>query len=143
MKLIRFYLPAIVWTIIILILTLLPASDIPHTILSRIPYFDKLVHAGIFALFVILWYAASYKSFSAAYAGGNKEGTRQYHPMTVLAWVIIAAILLGFCIEIVQKDWTTIHRDFEWWDWVADTIGAFFGGTIAVELFKLSPADKK
>jgi hypothetical protein len=142
MKLIRFYLPAIVWTIVILILTLLPASDIPHTVLLKIPHFDKLVHAGIFGLFVILWYAAFYKSFSAGY-NEKKETVRQYHPLTVLASVIIAAIVLGLCIEIIQRDWTTIHRDFEWWDWVADTIGAFLGGAIAVEIFRMNPAAKK
>jgi hypothetical protein len=139
MKLIRFYLPAIVWTAVILFLTLLPASDLPNTFFSKIPYFDKMVHAGIFALFVILWYAAWYKSFSLTHA--NVQKTKQ--PLTGLAGIILIAVLLGLLIEILQKEWTTIHRDFEWFDWLADIIGAFFGGAIANEIFRIKPTTKQ
>ncbi|HEX5555617.1 MAG TPA: hypothetical protein VFX43_20410 [Chitinophagaceae bacterium] len=144
MKLIRFYLPAMVWTLVILILTLMPAVDIPHPPpFLQIPHLDKLVHGGIFALFVILWYAASYKSFSATYGKTKDTGIRQYHPLTVLAVVILAAVILGLLIEITQKEWTTIHRDFEWFDWLADIIGAFFGGAVANEIFKIKPGSPK
>lgn len=135
MKLFRSYLPAIAWTVVMLVLTLLPAPDLPHTFFSSVPYFDKMVHAGIFGLFVILWYAAAHKS-------GNRQGAggKTHHPMTRLARVILAAILLGLLIEVVQKEWTAIHRDFEWFDWLADILGAFFGGAIANEVFRVKPS---
>lgn len=136
MKTYRYYLPAIIWTVVMLLLTLLPARDIPNTFLSGIPYFDKMVHAGIFGLFVILWYVGS---FGAHRAKGETKG---YHAMTLLARVILAAVLLGLFIEIVQKEWTTIHRDFEWFDWVADILGAFVGGAIAREIFRKRPAER-
>lgn len=136
MRITRYYFPAVAWTIIMLVLTLLPSPDFPHTFLSSIPYFDKMVHAGIFGLFVILWYAGAYKSSQKA----GKSGA--LHPMTLLARVILAAILLGLIIEIVQKEWRTIQRDFEWFDWVADTLGAFIGGAIAREIFRL-PAQRR
>lgn len=133
MKITRYYLPAIAWTVIMLVLTLLPSPDFPHTFLSSIPYFDKMVHAGIFGLFVILWYAGAYKS-------RQKEGeAKALHPMTLLARVIVAAIVLGLIIEVVQKEWRTIQRDFEWFDWIADILGAFFGGAIAGEIFRIRP----
>jgi hypothetical protein len=135
MKLVKFYLPAISWTLVVLLLTLLPASDIPNTVFSRVPYFDKLVHMGIFMIFVILWYGGVYR----AYQHRQPENTqRQYQPLVLLARIILAAIALGFAIELVQKEWTTLHRDFEWMDWLADTLGAFLGGAIAGELFKLN-----
>lgn len=135
MKLVKFYLPAISWTLVVLLLTLLPASDIPNTVFSRVPYFDKLVHMGIFMIFVILWYGGVYR----AYRHRQPENTqRQYQPLVLLARIILAAIALGFAIELVQKEWTTLHRDFEWMDWLADTLGAFLGGAIAGELFKLN-----
>lgn len=136
---IRFYLPAIAWTIIVLLMTLLPASDIPNTFFSKIPYFDKMVHAGIFGLFVILWYAGSHKSFTSS---ASPERVRSYHPLTMLAVVILAAVILGLVIEIIQKEWTVIHRDFEWFDWIADIFGAFFGGAVANEIFKIKPASQ-
>lgn len=140
MKLTRYYLPAIIWTLIILLLTLMPASDVPNTFMSRIPHFDKLVHAGIFALFVILWYACIRKYFIVKYPADHNK---YFHPIKALALIILIAILLGILIEITQKIWTSIHRDFEWFDWVADIIGAFFGGAIANEIFKIKPNNKK
>lgn len=137
MKVSRYYLPAVAWTVIMLVLTLLPSPDFPHTFLSSIPYFDKMVHAGIFGLFVILWYGAAYKT---TMTGGRKEAV---HPMTLLARVILAAVVLGLAIEIVQKEWRTIQRDFEWFDWLADALGAFIGAAIAREIFRTrAPQDQ-
>lgn len=140
MRLIRFYIPAILWTLIILVLTLMPASDVPNTFLSKIPHFDKVVHAGIFALFVVLWYACVRKYYIIRYPGNSDT---HFHPVNTLALIILVAIVLGILIEITQKEWKFIHRDFEWYDWVADIIGAFFGGAVANELFKIKPARKK
>jgi VanZ family protein len=135
----RFYWPAVGWTIIILLLTLFPASDIPDTPLNGIPHFDKLVHAGIFGVFVILWYGALFRSLSAS---AGREMHRSF-PLTLLARVILVAVFLGFLIEVIQKDWKFIHRDFDWYDWLADILGAFFGGAVANELFRAKLPAKK
>lgn len=140
MRFFRYYFPAIIWTAVILLLTLMPSSDIPNTFLSKIPNFDKLVHAGIFALFVILWYASLYKYFTRKYPDNLHE---KFHPVTTLAYIILAAVVLGILIEITQKVWTSIHRDFDWFDWLADCIGAFFGGAITNEIFKIKPKKPK
>lgn len=115
----------------------MPASDIPSGFFSKIPHFDKMVHAGIFGLFVILWYAALYKAYS------SYQTPEKFQPFTLLAGTIVAAIFLGLVIEIVQKDWKYIHRAFDWYDWLADTLGAFVGGALANEFFKTKHVSKK
>ena len=129
MKKIRYFLPAILWTAVILVLCLMPSSDVPDTVLSRIPYFDKFVHCGIFAGFVFLWSL-----------GLRRMGIS--HQIVYLARIILIAVLLGLAIEFLQKEMTSLHRDFDWWDWLADCIGAFLGAAIFREIFpqKTEPA---
>ncbi|QOR76945.1 MAG: VanZ family protein [Thermoflavifilum sp.] len=115
----KYYLPAWIWTCIILVLTLMPAKVLPENIvLNHIPQFDKLVHAFFFLLFVILWSAALYL-----------HRGQMYHQRVV--YFIIAGIILGITIEFLQKDIPFIHRDFEIGDMVADAIGAIIGGYIS------------
>lgn len=123
MKKVSYFIPAVLWTLVILALCLMPSSDIPNTFASRIPYFDKLVHCGIFAGFVVLW------------ALGMKQAGKK-HPMVYLARVILIAIFLGLIIEILQKELVTLHRSFDWWDWIADCVGAFLGGAIFREIYR-------
>lgn len=122
MKKLSYFLPGAIWTIIILILCLMPSSDIPNTFLSRIPYFDKFVHCGIFAGFVFLWAI-----------GFRRMG--QKHQIVYLARLILIAVVLGVAIEFAQKELISLHRDFDWWDWLADSIGAFLGAAIFKEVF--------
>lgn len=122
MKKISGFLPAVVWTIVILILCLMPSSDVPDTFLSKIPYFDKFVHCGIFAGFVFLWAL-----------GVRRLGLK--HQIIYLARFILIAALLGLAIEFAQKEFISIHRNFDWWDWVADFIGALLGAAIFREAF--------
>ncbi|HLR38372.1 MAG TPA: VanZ family protein [Chitinophagaceae bacterium] len=123
MKKISAFLPAIIWTIIIIILTLMPASSVPNTPFSRIPYFDKMVHCGIFAGFVLLW-----SMLFRRLKGKEKQ-------IVYMARAILIAIVFGLIIELLQGEITSIHRDFDWWDLVADIIGAFLGAAIFVEIY--------
>jgi VanZ family protein len=103
--------PALVWTALIFFLTLLPPRDVPDvSFFSRIPYFDKLVHAGLFLGFVVCWSWGFYK---------NKKNFHLFR----LLWVIaVLGILLGIAIEYLQR---YTGRDFDFWDMAADTAGAF------------------
>lgn len=122
MKKIRYFLPAAIWTIAMFVLTLMPSSDVPKMVFSRIPYFDKFVHVGLFAAFVLLWSL-----------GFRRLGEKRQ--LVYLARMILIAIALGLTIELLQKELVTLHRSFEWWDWVADIIGAFLGAAIFREIF--------
>lgn len=98
-------------------MTLLPGKDIPDIPwLARIQ-FDKVVHAGFFLLFVILW------SYGTEMAGKEaKEKTR------FILKFIFAGITLGILIEILQLLLKSLHRDFEYLDIAADSLGALAGG---------------
>lgn len=113
MKLLRFYTPAILWIILILVLCTLPGNDIPsNSFLDRI-HFDKFVHFGLFGgivLFLSLGIYWQRKSISNS---------------TLWLLVLIAAGY-GLAIEFIQKYWA-INRSFDMYDLVADTLGAIAG----------------
>lgn len=113
-----FIVPALLWTLILLLLTLLPGKDIPNTpFLMDIPQFDKFVHAVLFFFFVLSW---GYFRL--------KWGTQTYsRDISRLAWTGLG---LGILIEFIQLWWKAIHRDFEILDMVADGFGAVLGAWI-------------
>ncbi|MCL6523571.1 MAG: VanZ family protein [Thermoflavifilum sp.] len=116
----KYYLPAWLWTCVILLLTLLPSQALPeNTVLNHIPQFDKLVHACFFGMFVLLWSAANFLRYGSAYR----------HKVFML---ILIGIILGVLIEFLQKDVSFIHRDFEIGDMIADAIGACLGGWLSI-----------
>jgi len=50
----KYNYPGILWAIIILILTGLPANDFPDTSFLNIPYLDKIIHLFLFFVFAFL-----------------------------------------------------------------------------------------
>lgn len=122
-KILNSFWPALFWSAIIIVLLCIPGSDLPQeSSFLSIPYFDKWVHGGIFALFVILWcWAFSFK----------KNRTRQVRSFV---WITIAGIALGYILELVQK-YLIPHRDYDLWDVVADTAGAVIGLLFSLKFF--------
>jgi len=99
---------AIFWLLIISVLFFLPGSALPDEGMFGIPQFDKLLHAGFFAVLVFCW--RFYFSASAKFT-----------------WLLLLlAAIYGLSVEFVQRDFIP-HRDFDLWDAVADTIGAAVG----------------
>ncbi len=117
-KLIAF-IPFVVWVIIIYILLTLPAKDF-GSIDVKIPFADKVVHAGIFALMVILFaWPYRYESF--------KKNRLKIFVVAVIS------VVYGIAMEFVQKNLTN-PRGYEEWDMVADAVGAFIGFFMAMIL---------
>jgi VanZ family protein len=115
--------PAIFWSAIIIILLSIPGSDLPEeTSFLSIPYFDKWVHLGIFALFVVLW---------CWYLSTRRPVTRRTGSFI---WITIIGILLGYMMELVQKYFVP-NRDYDLWDVVADGIGAIAGLLLSLKIF--------
>ncbi len=112
--------PAILWSVIVFILLVLPEKQMPGKKLFDIPHFDKLVHALAFGLLVFLW-AFYYKS---------RVKTTQF--IKILLILAISGTIYGVLMEYVQL-WA--GRDFDVWDMVADAAGAFG----AAFFLKISP----
>jgi VanZ family protein len=105
------YYLALLWMIVIIVLLVMPAKDIPSSsILERI-HFDKFVHFTLFGTLVALW--------TIPYADRHtpSQNTRFF------LLVCLGACLFGAGMEVVQLKFTK-DRDYENGDIVADSIGA-------------------
>jgi len=108
---IAFVLP-VIWVILIYVLLTMPDNDLPKLGFLEAIYFDKWVHAGLFAMLTFL--------FSWPF--------RKLYPVQHRLFVSIAvlALLYGIAMEYVQKYLTT-DRDFDYNDMLADGFGCLVG----------------
>lgn len=113
MRMIRYYLPAMGWIILILFLCTMPGSSLPKASLFDKLHVDKMVHFFLFGGTVIL----------LAYGYFRQQGRISGWMLLLLALV---ASLYGLAIEFIQKYYTA-NRSFEIMDVAADTLGAFAG----------------
>lgn len=108
----KFLLP-LAWALVILVLCMLPQSDLPsESWFGKIPYFDKLVHFGLY--FVLFW-------------------TLHFVRPNALVTNVLICIGYGILIEILQKYLTT-YRSAEVLDAVADAVGATFAAVSTLVL---------
>ncbi len=101
----------IVWAIIILILLLLPARDLPNT-KKLFKNADKIAHFGLFVIFII----------------ANKIDKIRSKTTENYAKFIVYAIIFAGATEILQLLLTN-DRHFDIYDFVADTTGLIVGWT--------------
>jgi hypothetical protein len=116
LKLFRTPYLAIAFFIVIHILTLSPFNSNPDTDLNFFPNIDKFVHFSLFFMLCFLWGVYCFSKNDLSQKGKNR-------------WFLIIpllAIIDGISIEFLQK-LPAIHRDFEWFDALADAIGAIAG----------------
>lgn len=110
---IKKFIPGIAWFFLVLVLICLPGSNIPtvETWLNDI-YFDKWVHAGMFAILTFLFiYPVS----------GLTALSWQQKKRTALK-IAIAACVWALATEFIQKFFIP-ERDFDIFDWGADSLG--------------------
>lgn len=107
----RYVLPALVWTLTVTILTLLPGKDLPEV---DIVNFDKLAHFGVFFLLSILY--LRWKAFGPKIKASKLA-------------IVIVIIAYGGIIELLQGAFYT-DRFADIWDFSANSIGALSGGFI-------------
>ena len=102
---------ASLWTVVIMMLCWLPGPMVQEleegSSWFKIPDLDKLVHAGIFVLFSILWARAL-------------SSRRRY------AWVALGGFALAIVTELVQK-LPAVGRDGSIADAVTDAAGVLAG----------------
>ena len=93
------------WSFLILIACTWPGKDIPS---APVAGFDKVVHAGLFMGWAIL--------FLCAYPSKMKP-------------IIVSGIIYGMLLEIYQQ-LLPFDRTFDWWDALADAVGVILGWAI-------------
>lgn len=112
---IKKFIPGIAWFFILLFLMCLPGSDVPSVNWLDKIYFDKWVHIGVFGLLVTLFCWPFYQS------GYSNQQRLQF-----FIKIAIAASIWGIATEFIQKFFVP-GRDFDIYDWIADTVGASIG----------------
>ncbi|MBS1688810.1 MAG: VanZ family protein [Bacteroidetes bacterium] len=98
---------ATLWTLLIFILCLMPGNDLPEV---NVPFIDKWTHFVLFGTFTFLWLCGFPK---------RKFGH--------LALIFIISIALGWLIECLQGYFTSLGRDKDIMDAIADGIGGLLG----------------
>ncbi len=103
---------AVLWTIVILVTcwtpqAMIPVSEGPGSLIHNL-HLDKFVHAGIFAVFTVLWLRV------------RPAGKMMY------LWVLLAGTALAALTEIVQN-LPIINREGEFQDALADFAGVLLG----------------
>jgi len=105
-------IPPLLWAIIMLVLTLTPAKEMPRTPDWKLLAFDTAAHAGVFAVLAVLSWVA----------------LRQQRRWPALAQrpampVLIGCVLFGGLIEVLQY-LMAVGRQAEWSDVAGDSLGA-------------------
>jgi VanZ family protein len=108
---VRIYWKAIVWNVLILILSLIPTDGLSEANWIEIPHFDKIVHFLMYAILTILILQKNHIFFG------------KYRQINVLAVSFTYVFLMGFFIEILQNSFF-IGRNFDIFDVLANTTGA-------------------
>ena len=109
----RKFVPAIIWFLIVMVLLFTPGSDLPKVDnWFNIPFFDKYVHVGIFAVLAFLFMYPFIKSDI------SPKSKRQY-----FIRIALAASVWGLTSEFIQLFFVE-GRSFDLLDWAADSVGA-------------------
>jgi hypothetical protein len=124
------FLPGIAWFVLVLILICTPGDDIPKMDFLDIISFDKLVHAGLFGG-LVFWFAFAY------YKWPWPEQTKKQ----VFYKIMLAAIVWGIATELIQK-YFVVNRQFDWIDWLADSMGAVAAYFVSIKWFATSKQQK-
>lgn len=120
-KIFRYKSIALGWLFIISILFFLPGSALPKENWLDQIYFDKWVHAGLFAVLIFLWRSSFNLSFS-------------YYNLLLLFW----ALIYGLLVEFIQLYWIP-NRSFDLYDVLADMAGGSIGLLVWLRYIKNKP----
>jgi aminopeptidase YwaD len=100
----------LLWVAIMLVLTLTPAQEMPHTPEWKFLSFDTAAHAGVFAVLAgVAWLWA-------------RQHRLRYAALLVLA----SCVIFGALIEVLQYA-MHVGRHAEWTDLLGDSLGAALG----------------
>ena len=93
------------WSFLILVACTWPGKDIPT---APVAGFDKIVHAGLFTVWITLWLLA--------------------YPNKSALILVLSGMAYGLGLEFYQQI-LPFDRTFDWWDAAADSVGVLLGFT--------------
>lgn len=111
---IRYNLPAIVWSVIILVLTLSPGVYIPQEFDWKLIREDLLAHFFVFAVLVFLMMQ-----------GFTRQHTNASLRSNASVYAVVIAVVYGGVLEVIQG--FIPERSFDYFDMVANAVGSFSG----------------
>jgi len=105
----------VTWAVIVLVLTLTPADEMPETPHWKLLSFDTAAHAAVFVLLAVLvcFSAGRQRRFPALRAN-------------VFSLVLLGSVAFGALIEVLQMT-MKLGRHGEWSDLISDSLGAVLG----------------
>jgi VanZ family protein len=119
------YWRAILWSIVIVVCSIVPSNNLPD---SSLPYVDKLVHFMlyfIFALFLMSGFSRQYDN-----SPGKKSGRRGKFYL----YSFTIAITLGILLEFIQEK---TGRSKEFSDMIANALGALISPALFSPIKKI------
>jgi len=111
----RYYIPAILWSLLILGLSAMPGSSLPDFSLWSLAQPDKIGHLGIYCIFVSIMLWGAYRNFRP-----------DKIPLPVVIFIILFAIFYGISMEFMQSYFFS-SRNFDVLDILANIIGCLIG----------------
>ncbi|HRQ51220.1 MAG TPA: VanZ family protein [Agriterribacter sp.] len=102
--------PALIWSVIICILLIIPGQDFPEG--PRVPSLDKIIHVFLFGVQVFLWCRYINRTYRV--------------PVWIFLLVFLISCIYGIVMEYVQHYWVS-NRSFEMEDIWADIAGSAAG----------------
>jgi len=120
----RYIAPSVIWTILIIYLSTMPASSLDNFSLIEVIQVDKIAHIIIYAIYsLVLLYGMSY---------GHPSSINQNQ--WIIAWIL--GIMLGISMEVIQSSFFP-DRHFDFLDIIANIIGST-AGLAVFKFFKQS-----
>ncbi len=121
---IRFFSPALLWGLIILLIIGLPGENIPESGLLNIPHIDKVVHFVLFAVMGAL----------LVYGYRKKHQGRTLHGRQLLICITLG-VFYGILTEFLQYCcFSDRHGNVP--DAIANGFGTVFGVILSAQLFR-------
>jgi VanZ family protein len=117
------FIPGIAWFLFVAVLVCIPGEDLPSAPYLDIISFDKMVHAALFGGIVFFFCMAFKKSVIS-----------RQEKLAFFIKIAMATCVWGITTELIQKYFIP-GRQFDWFDWAADSFGALVAFFVSVFFF--------
>ena len=111
----RYNYRAILWSLVILVLSWVPGDSIPEFSFWHLLSFDKFAHASVYGILVLL-----------TIVGRSKQYRFSFYRSKIVFRSLIFSITYGILVEIFQA-YANTGRHMEFADMIANTIGSLLG----------------